>query len=151
MVGWTLVSSVALVLGVGVSAEAAGLANLIIGALAILGHANIKTPRWLGYVVQRPENHAAHHERGVHAYNYADISLFDMVFGTFKNPESFPREAGFFDGASHKVANMLLGRDISGEPADGTAVAQKKLEQIVDPRSPSMSPAGSRPEMRAHA
>jgi sterol desaturase/sphingolipid hydroxylase (fatty acid hydroxylase superfamily) len=33
-------------------------------------------------------NHALHHERGVHAYNYGDIALWDMVFGTFKDPET---------------------------------------------------------------
>jgi sterol desaturase/sphingolipid hydroxylase (fatty acid hydroxylase superfamily) len=51
-------------------------------------HANLRTPRWLGYIIQRPESHGIHHERGLHAFNYADLPLWDMVFGTFRNPRT---------------------------------------------------------------
>jgi sterol desaturase/sphingolipid hydroxylase (fatty acid hydroxylase superfamily) len=117
---FTLVGSLCLVLFVGVSPLAAGLANVIVFFAVVLGHANLRTPPWLGYIVQRPENHALHHERGVHAYNYADLSFIDMIFGTFRNPQTWEEEAGFFDGASEQVGAMLLGRDISSDvtPAD---------------------------------
>ena len=56
---------------------------------------NIRTPRLLGYLIQRPEQHGLHHERDVHAYNYASLMLWDLLFGTFRNPESFPTQYGF--------------------------------------------------------
>jgi sterol desaturase/sphingolipid hydroxylase (fatty acid hydroxylase superfamily) len=113
MIGFTLVTSVSLVLVVGVSAPAAIIASSIATFIAFFNHSNIRTPQWLGYVIQRPENHALHHERGVHAYNYGDISLWDQVFGTFKNPKTWAGEAGFYDGASERIGEMLLGRDVS--------------------------------------
>jgi sterol desaturase/sphingolipid hydroxylase (fatty acid hydroxylase superfamily) len=116
MIGFTLVGSLALVLGLGISAEAAILVNTFTGFLAMFQHSNLKTPRWLGYIIQRPENHALHHARGVHAYNYGDIALWDIVFGTFKNPKTIEAEAGFYDGASSRVGAMLIGRDIATTP-----------------------------------
>lgn len=115
MVGWTLVTSVSMVLVAGVSGEAALLANLVLTPIVMFGHANLRTPRWLGYFVQRPENHASHHERGQHAYNYADISVVDMLFGTWKNPPTWEAKAGFYDGASQRVGDLLLGKDVSEE------------------------------------
>ena len=76
-------------------------------------HANIRTPRWLGYLITRPESHSVHHERDVHAFNYGDIPLFDILFGTFRNPREFTGEVGFFDGSSRKVGPMLIGREIA--------------------------------------
>ena len=80
-------------------------------------HANIHTPRWLGYVIQRPESHSVHHERGWHRSNYSDLPLWDIVFGTFENPPTFEGEAGFYDGASSRVLPMLFGRDVSRPPS----------------------------------
>lgn len=116
--GFSVMGSVALVLLVGLDPRAAGLANLIVFAAVVLGHTNIRTPRWLGYIVQRPENHALHHQRGVHGYNYADFSIIDMLFGTFANPAVWEGQAGFYDGASERVADLLLGRDASGAAPD---------------------------------
>ena len=113
MVGWTLLSSLVLVGGFGISLDAAIPISLFSTFLAMFQHSNIRTPRWLGYVIARPENHAAHHERGVHAYNYGNISWFDMLFGTFRNPEKMPDETGFFDGASNKIGALLIGRKIA--------------------------------------
>lgn len=76
-------------------------------------HANIRTPRWLGYILQRPESHSRHHARGVHAGNYADLPIFDLLFGTFHNPRYFAAENGFYDGASSRVGEMLRFRDVS--------------------------------------
>lgn len=72
--------------------------------------------RWLGYVIQRPEAHAVHHGRGIHAYNYGDLPLRDLLFGTFRNPERFDQPTGFWDGASEKMGAMLLGRDVAQPP-----------------------------------
>ena len=115
MAGWTLVSSLALTV-VGLSAEATTVVLLTLTLLAILQHANVRTPRWLGVFVQRPESHSFHHERGVHARNYADLPLFDMLFGTFFNPRGFAGETGFYDGASRRVAAMLAFRNVATTP-----------------------------------
>jgi sterol desaturase/sphingolipid hydroxylase (fatty acid hydroxylase superfamily) len=97
----------------GLPVGAAVIGNFFLTFNAIFQHANIRTPRWLGYFIQRPESHGIHHERGVHAYNYSDLPLWDMVFGTFRNPETFDAPVGFWDGASSKVGAMLLAKDVS--------------------------------------
>ena len=114
MLGFTLVGSLALVLGFGISAEAAIVVNLVATFCGMFQHANIRTPRWLGY-----HHHAAgepfsyHHERGVHARNYGDVPWFDMLFGTFHNPPEFEGEVGFYEGGSKKLVPLLTGRLIA--------------------------------------
>ena len=115
MIGWIMVSSVCLVLVAGFTPEATTLIILVTTFLSIFQHSNIKTPTWIGYLVQRPESHSIHHAQGIHAYNYAGIALFDILFGTFKNPKSYKHETGFYLGASAKVKEMLLFKDISKE------------------------------------
>ncbi|PRX55108.1 sterol desaturase family protein [Flagellimonas meridianipacifica] len=113
MIGFTFLGSLCLVVIAGFTAEATTWIILITTFLAIFQHSNIKTPVWIGYLIQRPEAHAIHHAKGIHAYNYSDISFFDIVFGTFKNPKGYDHEAGFYHGASEKVGEMLLFKDIS--------------------------------------
>lgn len=98
----------------GLRVEAGVLCALFLTFNAMFQHANIKTPKWLGYIVQRPESHGIHHQRGVHAYNYSDLPLWDMVFGTFRNPENFSGEVGFEFGGSKRIGALLLGRNIAG-------------------------------------
>ena len=113
MLGWAFIGSLALVLGFGISAEAAIIINVVATFLGMFQHTNIKTPRWVGYLIQRPESHSYHHERGVHARNYGDLPLFDMIFGTFHNPATFVGECGFYEGGSARVGAMLAGRVIA--------------------------------------
>ncbi len=113
MIGWALVGSLALVLGIGLTAEAAIVVAVLATFCSMFQHANIRTPRWLGYIVTRPESHSVHHQREVHAFNYGDIPLFDILFGTFRNPAEFTGQAGFFDGASRKLGAMLIGKVIA--------------------------------------
>ncbi len=112
-VGWALLGSLALVLGFGVSAEAAIVINVIATFYGMFQHLNVRTPQWLGYVIQRPESHSGHHERGIHARNYSDLPFWDIVFGTFHNPREFTGECGFYDGGSKKVLPLLFGREIA--------------------------------------
>lgn len=112
-IGWTLLGSLALVLGFGVSAEAAIVINVIATFYGMFQHLNVRTPHWLGYIIQRPESHSGHHERGIHARNYSDLPLWDMVFGTFHNPTEFKGECGFYDGSSKRVGDLLRGRLIA--------------------------------------
>ncbi len=96
----------------GLSADAAALAGYLGFVVAIFQHMNVRTPQWLGVVIQRPEAHSVHHSRGVHAYNYGNFMLWDIVFGTFRNPATFAGPSGFWDGASGKLGAMLVGRDV---------------------------------------
>lgn len=116
MIGWTVLSSLCLTLIAGISPEATILVLYITTFLSIFQHANLRTPRWLGYFVQRPESHSHHHERGVHARNYSDLPIFDLLFGTFYNPRDFAGENGFYLGASGRVGEMLAFRDVSQPP-----------------------------------
>ncbi len=113
MLGWAFLGSLCLVLGFGVSPEAAMIVSLWLTFVSMFQHANIRTPHWLGYLIVRPESHTLHHQRGVHRYNYCDLPLWDMIFGTFRNPREWEGEAGFYDGASEKVGVMLAGKVIA--------------------------------------
>jgi sterol desaturase/sphingolipid hydroxylase (fatty acid hydroxylase superfamily) len=104
------------VLLLGLSPGAAALAGYISFFVGVFQHLNMRTPQWLGFIIQRPEAHAVHHTRGVHAYNYGNFMLWDILFGTFRNPATFTAgPSGFWDGASSQVGAMLIGRDV-GEP-----------------------------------
>jgi sterol desaturase/sphingolipid hydroxylase (fatty acid hydroxylase superfamily) len=118
MVGFTLIASLALTLVLGVSVDAATTVLYVTFFLAVFQHANIRTPRWLGYFVQRPESHARHHGKGLHRDNYADLPMFDILFGTFANPAAHC-DTGFWPGASGRVMDMLLWRDVNAAPAGG--------------------------------
>jgi len=115
MVGWTLLLSVTLTI-VGLSAPAATPAILIVTFLSMFQHANVRTPHWLGYLIQRPESHSVHHARGIHRFNYADLPVVDMLFGTFRNPRSYAHQTGFWYGTSRRVVDMLLLRDVPKAP-----------------------------------
>lgn len=123
MIGWTALGSLALVWVVGLTPGAAVLANVWATVMATFTHANIRTPRWLGYLIARPEMHAVHHERGAHSGNYCDLPVIDMIFGTYRNPDSFEGEVGFYDGASVRLKDMLLGRDVSEPPTAESGMA----------------------------
>lgn len=97
----------------GVTPEAAALAGMASVFCVLFQHCNVHTPSWIGYVIQRPEAHSVHHARGVHAYNYANFTPIDMLFGTFRNPEQFVATQGLWDGASAELGALLLGRDVS--------------------------------------
>ena len=112
-----LVSTVTVAV-IGVSPLASGIAGYFSFVRSLFLHLNLRTPRWLGYVLQRPEMHCVHHERGVHAYNYG-LPLWDMIFGTFRNPADWNAEAGFWDGASARLGDMLLARDVSSPISQG--------------------------------
>lgn len=112
MIGFTLLGSLCFALLMGLSPSAITVVILSLNFLSIFQHANIKTPIWLGYFIQRPEQHAIHHQRGVHQYNYADFPVYDLLFGTFRNPQDFQGEHGFYDGASAQVLDMIAFKDL---------------------------------------
>jgi len=111
---FTTIASLVLFPLLGLSVEAGVVAALFLTFNAMFQHANIRTPYWLGFLIQRPESHNIHHGKGIHRFNYSDLPLWDMLFGTFINPRSVEGlECGFYKGASNRVADMLIGRDVS--------------------------------------
>jgi sterol desaturase/sphingolipid hydroxylase (fatty acid hydroxylase superfamily) len=104
--GFAFLSSLALTL-VGLPAQAVTWYLYATMFLASFQHTNIRTPQWLGYIVQRPESHSVHHGRGIHHYNFSDLPLFDILFGTFRNPKDFVAESGFEGASSAQIAQML--------------------------------------------
>lgn len=124
MLGFTFVASFGALFLAGVSPESAVIAGSAGTFLSMFQHSNLRTPRWLGYFIQRPEAHCLHHARGIHRYNYGDIVLFDMLLGTYANPESFEGEVGLGPGRSRQLGRLPLGRDLLAEEAAAPSEAR---------------------------
>lgn len=91
----------------GLSIDAAAGVFLFTACGEYFYHMNLRTPHWIGYFIQRPEMHCIHHERNVHNYNYSDLPLWDMLFGTYKNPKLFHGKCGFALDKEEKLVSML--------------------------------------------
>lgn len=76
-------------------------------------HANLRTPHWTGYFIQRPEQHSIHHQLDVHDFNYGDITWWDRLFGTFRDPETFAPKCGYHGEREQLLGQMLLFRDVN--------------------------------------
>lgn len=98
-----------LVLGASPAAAAFGLFYTAVVDLFI--HADMRTPRWLGYVFQRPEMHTVHHRTGHHAQNYG-LPVWDLLFGTWANPRERERQCGFDAEKAVRVYDMLMLKDV---------------------------------------
>jgi sterol desaturase/sphingolipid hydroxylase (fatty acid hydroxylase superfamily) len=122
MIGWTVLGSICFSLIAGLSPQAITIMLLTTNFFSIFQHANIRTPQWLGYFIQRPESHALHHAKGIHQYNYSDLPLFDILFGTFRNPRDFAPQTGFYPGASSRLWDMVRGKDVSTPEPDKQVV-----------------------------
>jgi sterol desaturase/sphingolipid hydroxylase (fatty acid hydroxylase superfamily) len=122
------ISSVTTTLVLGLDPVAAALTGYIAAFYGYFQHMNIRTPRWIGYLIQRPEAHCIHHQRDVHAYNYGDLPIWDMLFGTFRNPASFEGAAGFDKPATDRFAAMLGFVDVN-EPAAGPGTLGRNVSQ----------------------
>jgi sterol desaturase/sphingolipid hydroxylase (fatty acid hydroxylase superfamily) len=81
-------------------------------------HWNVRTPYWLGFLVQRPESHRVHHQHNHHTNNYADLPLWDMLFGTFKNPNAPVPRCGYDDWREDRFDDMLAFRDVHAKGAE---------------------------------
>lgn len=115
-----LLSSAIVYLAVGLGPKQAAYAVLMTGLAELFYHWNVPTPYWLGFIVQRPESHCVHHQEGLHSYNYADLPLWDMLFGTFENPRHWDASCGLGE-AEHRLGEMLLGRDVAAGGDAGRA------------------------------
>lgn len=85
---------------------------LLTGLAELFYHWNIKTPYWLGFIIQRPESHCIHHLHNYHRNNYSDLPIWDMLFGTFENPHHQPQNCGFEESKEQALWPMLCGQDL---------------------------------------
>lgn len=108
-----VLSSAILYLGLGLTPDAAAGAVALSGLGELVYHWNVTTPYWLGFVFQRPESHCVHHQEGLHSYNYSDLPVWDMLFGTFRNPRRFDARCGLGDANERRLGAMLAGVDVT--------------------------------------
>jgi sterol desaturase/sphingolipid hydroxylase (fatty acid hydroxylase superfamily) len=101
------------VIVLGLDPLAAALTGYVAAFYGLFQHWNVRTPRWIGYLIQRPEAHCEHHRMGVHSFNYGDLPIWDILLGTFRNPESFTGECGFEAPHDREIAAMLRWRDVN--------------------------------------
>jgi sterol desaturase/sphingolipid hydroxylase (fatty acid hydroxylase superfamily) len=112
-----LLSSAIVYLLVGLDVAPAAHAVLLTGLAELFYHWNVRTPRWIGFLAQRPESHCIHHEWGVHAANYADLPVWDMLFGTFENPRAWDARCGFGEAGERRLGEMLRGIEVTPRTA----------------------------------
>lgn len=96
----------------GLTPEAGAIYTLCTALGEFFYHTSIRTPRWIGYVFQRPEMHRIHHQHRRHRNNYGDITWWDMLFGTFENPRDVEKACGFTAAQERRLGDMLLFRDV---------------------------------------
>ncbi len=94
----------------GFGLEAAAWTACWVSVFDLWEHTNLRTPRWLGYGVVRPEMHCVHHEKDRHRSNYG-IPVWDMLFGTFEN-STRDVDCGFSPAQERQVLPMLLFKDV---------------------------------------
>ena len=99
----------------GLSPEAGAIYTLCTALGEFFYHTNVKTPRWIGYIFQRPEMHRIHHEYDKHSNNYGDIVWWDMLFGTYSNPKEFKTSCGFDNEKEQRLIDMLKFKDVHKE------------------------------------
>ncbi len=126
---WSLFVTVIML---GLDPMAAAWVGLIQAFAGMFQHWNVHTPTWLGWFIQRPEAHCLHHRRGVHAGNYSDFPLWDMLFGSWHNPTHFGGERGFDEPADRQLGAMLAWRDVNdlgyGPGSRGVRTAPASLQ-----------------------
>jgi sterol desaturase/sphingolipid hydroxylase (fatty acid hydroxylase superfamily) len=112
MVVNSLLGSLIVYTVLGLSLEAAATYTAFTALGEFFYHTNIRTPRWIGYVFQRPEMHRIHHQYDRHKNNYGDITWWDMLFGTYENPKDWVHTCGFDDEKEQQLLNMIACKDV---------------------------------------
>jgi len=100
----------------GLSLTGGALYTFMVAVAEYFYHWNIRTPRKLGYIFQRPESHRIHHQYRYHTKNFADLPIWDMLFGTFQNGRSSEKTAcGYDDWKEDRFEDMLAFRDVNAK------------------------------------
>lgn len=97
----------------GGSIEAAAWFNFFAAVGEYYYHSNIRTPRWAGFFLQRPEHHSIHHQVNVHHFNYGDITWWDRLFGTFRDTDCFSPACGYEGTRERRLLAMLAFLDVN--------------------------------------
>jgi sterol desaturase/sphingolipid hydroxylase (fatty acid hydroxylase superfamily) len=100
--------------GLGLTPEGGAWVMVITGVAEFFYHMNITTPRWVGYILQRPESHRIHHQMGKHYNNFADLPVWDMLFGTFINPVTTTTPCGFKELREQRIGAILCFKNVNG-------------------------------------
>ena len=112
-----LLSATIAYLLLGISLEGAFWFNFFAATGEYFYHGNFKSPRWLKWFLQTPELHSVHHELDVHRYNFSDLPLWDRLFGTYKDADTFAPQCGFPNTNERKLGAMLGFRDVYHDPS----------------------------------
>jgi len=107
----TFLNALSCYLVLGLNAYGTALSLIFAALYNIFIHADLKTPYWLGFVLQRPEMHRVHHKYMHHAQNYG-LSVWDLMFGTFCNPKEYVQKVGFDESRENRIYEMLRTRDV---------------------------------------
>jgi sterol desaturase/sphingolipid hydroxylase (fatty acid hydroxylase superfamily) len=111
----TLLTALIIYLFFGASPLAGAWLGAVISMVGFFSHCNLRTPLWMGYIIQRPEQHSIHHQYDLHRYNYADFILWDRLFGTFREATRFTERCGFPRDHERRVREMLQFKDVYKE------------------------------------
>lgn len=97
----------------GLDPLAAAWIGLYTGITSMVQHLNVPTPRFLVWLMQRPEDHLWHHELGKHDGNFSDWPVWDMIFRTYKSGDSKPAAYSFGHPTWTLLGKILRGADAS--------------------------------------
>ena len=61
-------------------------------------------------------SHRVHHMHQHHTQNYADLPVWDILFGTYNNPKSSPKKCGFDPEKEERFGAMLAFQDVHALP-----------------------------------
>ena len=107
-----VISNSIIYLVLGLDSSVAPFYTLITGLAGFVIHANVRIPRWIGYVFQTPEMHRIHHRKNHHNHNYTDLVWWDMLFGTYYNPRQPFAECGFAKPQQQNLKALLFGKQV---------------------------------------
>jgi sterol desaturase/sphingolipid hydroxylase (fatty acid hydroxylase superfamily) len=95
----------------GLNTQAAVFTSVITSFFDFWEHTNVRTPKWLGYIIVRPEMHRIHHEKEVHNNNYS-IPIWDILFGTYENSNRNV-ECGFEIEKERQITKLLTFHNVN--------------------------------------
>ena len=107
----TFLNAVCCYLILGLNAYGTAISLILAALYNIFIHADLKTPYWLGFIVQRPEMHRVHHKHMHHTQNYG-FAAWDLLFGTFSNPKEYIHTVGFDEAREKRTYDMLKTKDV---------------------------------------
>lgn len=112
----SVISALLIYTVLGCSVEAAAWYTAMTAVAEYFYHWNVRTPHWIGGLIQRPESHRVHHQYRHHTQNFADLPIWDILFGTYHNPKSSPKRCGFDRRREARVVEMIAFQDVYKKP-----------------------------------